>query len=666
MIEIVGSIAISIIQSILFYNREIGISMLLFLTIGNGIIFYILYKKNKIENKKALLWLIPILLLSSTYLIYANRTFYIANIIIISILEAIMLLALTGKKEGVFDLFTDTISGYKEGIKFTKEKVKEKINIQAKNNKKIDKDKIKKVCKSVLIVFAITVLIIILLSSADSIFANIFSDITDMILSKINLNFILNIENSFDVILRLIIILIIYGLSLSLIMQIQKKKQEDGKEEIEEDTKDKQELTIKLLLVVLNIVYLIFCTIQIGSLFARIDLNSETFNYSEYARSGFFQLMFVSFINLAIILKSSKYNKKMVKVLNIFLVIFTIIIVISSMYRMHMYEMEYGLTYLRIFVYIILITELIIFIGIVKYILNTKFNLMKYSFITIVSVYCIINLVNLEKIIVSKNINMNTGEEGIDYSYILHIATEDSYNILEKELNKGNIDLYEESKITNILLNILYGNKEMSWQEFNISKWNTLKNENKIQELKDKEEELERLVKIEEVTSGNSNIVYYDIIDGEEYEVRELDSVGGDAVWEINRTIDNGTRTLKMNTITVTTPSKIKFFENGLGFIEKPTSIYCGKADLLVTHDFGKTFEKVEFPEGTFSLSDPNGKKWEECYDYFYLPTKEEDGTLTVLVSGGYEGGYNGGKTRAKYISNDNGYTWKFVSEIWK
>ena len=40
------------------------------------------------------------------------------------------------------------------------------------------------------------------------------------------------------------------------------------------------------------------------------------------------------------------------------------------------------------------------------------------------------------------------------------------------------------------------------------------------------------------------------------------------------------------------------------------------------------------------------GEKWENCYDYFYLPTKDEDGTLTVLVSGGYEGGYNQGKTR--------------------
>ena len=59
------------------------------------------------------------------------------------------------------------------------------------------------------------------------------------------------------------------------------------------------------------------------------------------------------------------------------------------------------------------------------------------------------------------------------------------------------------------------------------------------------------------------------------------------------------------------------------------------------------------------------GEDWQNCYDYFYLPTQDKDGTLIVLASGGYEGGYNQGKTRAKYISNDNGYTWQFVKEIW-
>lgn len=45
--EIVGSIILSITQSILFYGKEIGISMLLFEIICNGIMYYILYEKIK-------------------------------------------------------------------------------------------------------------------------------------------------------------------------------------------------------------------------------------------------------------------------------------------------------------------------------------------------------------------------------------------------------------------------------------------------------------------------------------------------------------------------------------------------------------------------------------------------------------------------------------------
>lgn len=60
------------------------------------------------------------------------------------------------------------------------------------------------------------------------------------------------------------------------------------------------------------------------------------------------------------------------------------------------------------------------------------------------------------------------------------------------------------------------------------------------------------------------------------------------------------------------------------------------------------------------------GEEWKNCYDYFYLPTREEDGGLVVLASGGEAGGYNQGKTRAKYVSTDNGYTWKFLEEVWK
>ena len=81
--EIIGSFVLSIIQSILFYDKQIGISMLIFEAVCNGIILFVLNKKEKIENKAGLWLMVPIFLLSSTYFIFANKIFYVANIFVI-------------------------------------------------------------------------------------------------------------------------------------------------------------------------------------------------------------------------------------------------------------------------------------------------------------------------------------------------------------------------------------------------------------------------------------------------------------------------------------------------------------------------------------------------------------------------------------------------------
>lgn len=397
-------------------------------------------------------------------------------------------------------------------------------------------------------------------------------------------------------------------------------------------------------------------------------------DYATYARTGFFQLMFVSFINFAIILISNKFNsnkEKIIKVLNIFLVIFTIIIILSSMFRMYMYETEYGLTYLRTFVYIILLTELAIFVPTTIYILNEKFDFIKTAFIIILSVYCLINFANIEKIIISKNINRKNTNIPTDYDYILKIATEDSYELIEEKL-KGSQEPSEKVELTQILLHIANNKKEMKWQEFNVSRCNiNNKNINKEELRKQIEKEKNNIREAEKAKeqrkSKPENYVYSECInEDEEYIVEVIDRVMGDALCGITKITEKGTKFTAINQITVTTPSEIKFFENGLGFIEKPDNVYCAKADLLVTFDSGKTFTKINFPKGEFTLSNSGGEEWQNCYDYFYLPTKQSDGTLVVLASGGYEGGYNYGLTRAKYESKDNGHTWQFVGEIFK
>ena len=284
--EIIGSLIISISQSILFYGKEIGISMIIFILIANGIIGYILNRKNKIKNKKAFLLMIPIMLLASTYFIFSNTIFHIANFAIIILLNLLMYLIATDKKKyfmdyiySIFEIVANTVFEVKDSLEFTKNKAKKNIN----TNHKIDINSIKKIGISFLIVFAIVGVVIILLASADSLFAEIFSGIGDMLKN-------INVGNVFSLILRLVIIALIYFLCLNFILKIQEMKYKE-KQQIKEKS-DKYNFTIKLLLIALNIVYLVFCYIQVKSLFAKINLDS-TFNYAEYARSGFFQLMFV-------------------------------------------------------------------------------------------------------------------------------------------------------------------------------------------------------------------------------------------------------------------------------------------------------------------------------------------------------------------------------------
>ena len=114
--EIIGSLILSLTQSILFYGKQIGISMLIFEVVCNGIILFVLNQKEKIQNKAGLWLMVPIVLLSSTYFIFANRTFYVANIFVIFALNFIMYVILTNSKGTLTNylyktgmLFTDTV-----------------------------------------------------------------------------------------------------------------------------------------------------------------------------------------------------------------------------------------------------------------------------------------------------------------------------------------------------------------------------------------------------------------------------------------------------------------------------------------------------------------------------------------------------------------------------
>ena len=158
---------LAIIHSILFYNKELGLSVILF-TIPLLIFFiFILKTNNLIKNKYGLLLTIPIILLSLTYFIYHNSFFSLLNVLVTPILLVIMFImtinhssSLTKFLEDILEIIFGPFKFLGDFISQIEDYIFSKIKIS--NQTKI-------ILKSLIIVLPISFIILYLLSSADMI-----------------------------------------------------------------------------------------------------------------------------------------------------------------------------------------------------------------------------------------------------------------------------------------------------------------------------------------------------------------------------------------------------------------------------------------------------------------------------------------------------------------
>lgn len=106
-------------------------------------------------------------------------------------------------------------------------------------------------------------------------------------------------------------------------------------------------ITSTVLIIVLTL-YAVFCAVQFTFLFAGAGL-PEGYTYSEYARQGFFQLLFIAALNLAgfgLVLTFTP-RTKLVIALQIGLIATTGVMLTSAATRLGLYIAVYGMTWLR-------------------------------------------------------------------------------------------------------------------------------------------------------------------------------------------------------------------------------------------------------------------------------------------------------------------------------
>lgn len=456
---------------VLFFGHSLGISVILFMVPLIAFIYYFLSKNNKIKNWHGLLLSVPIIILSLHYLLFNNNTFNVLNYIVILFLLLLMYV-LTVKptynfKEILFDFAKFVYKPFIYIGEFYKEHLKKFFRgIKISDNGK-------RLIKTLLIILPIVIVVLLLLSKADPNFKNLFKIVIDFITDILKFEFI---DKLLGKIFMFIVMIFVIGTSTMYLVK------DYGKESYKvKERKNKDIYTIKVLVTVLNIIYIIFDIIQIKSLF--IHSSSSYINYASYARSGFFELMVVSLINMTIILisknyKTDKKNTKYMNIMNILMLFLTLVIIVSSFIRMHLYEVAYGYTVLRLLVDVVLITEVLLMIPTVMYIINSEFNISKAFLIIIICVYCCVNYINIDCFIANKNINRYNNGSKLDIEY-LETYTTDNIPIL--------INLYnstDDNKIKSELLDyfkvIRDTNKINSWEEFNISKYRTIKQLEKL------------------------------------------------------------------------------------------------------------------------------------------------------------------------------------------
>lgn len=439
-----------------------------------------LEKHDRVKNKKALYLSIPILLLSSTYLFFNNQFFNVVNMIVIPLLLGIMIVWSTTDMFKLRMLFGKSINLIVGSLEFIPNAVKLiRQAFKLKNKNENDKNKkIKQIGIGILCSIPLLLIILALLISADGIFASLFGQIADKIM------YLFTSDAIVSLIFRLLLIIVVMIYLVCIIYNILNKESTyNSYKSSEFKVKLKVDSTItNTILTIINIVYLVFSSVQFIYVFKylfNLQNIANDFQFANYARQGFFQLMIVSFINFAIILITNlnkvdeNANNRYTKSMNVLMAIFNIIIAISAFMRMNLYEREYGYTFLRLMVYAILATEIIMIIPTIYYIIKGKINLFKSYFIIIISMYVVVNFVNIDATIARKNVNRyinQSTQREIDFTYLKNSTGTDAipdlvrlYNNVQDEKLKRRINNYLCEEYEDL-------KEERTWQEFNISK----------------------------------------------------------------------------------------------------------------------------------------------------------------------------------------------------
>lgn len=167
---------------------------------------------------------------------------------------------------------------------------------------------------------------------------------------------------------------------------------------------------------VISLVYVIYLLSQFAYFFSAFTgklPDGSTITVASYARRGFFEMVAVAVINLAVIGVTVLFSKRnesrisrMIKGFDLFLCGFTLVIVMTSISKILLYIAEYGLTHKRLYVFVADLILVVAFAMVTVRLFKKNFPYMKVILAFSCSMITIMSLVGTDSLIANYNVEM--------------------------------------------------------------------------------------------------------------------------------------------------------------------------------------------------------------------------------------------------------------------
>ncbi len=333
------------------------------------------------------------------------------------------------------------------------------------------------VVRGLLIALPIVALLALLLSSADPIFADWLARV-------------LNIEKLPQYLFRLFYIVVIgtflVGLFLHAILPNKKEDRPDPGSPWMKPFLGWTETAV--ILGAVNLLFLSFVFIQFRYLFGGdVNISETGFTYAEYARKGFGELVAVAVISLAIYLllntvsrRETKREQRGFTILAVLLMANVLVMLVSSLQRLRLYEDAYGFSQLRTYthVFIFCLAGLIL-TAILLELINRRGHFAFALLITTLAFASALAIMNVNGFIAERNIERAIDGKELDVPHLVSLSSDAVPMLVERFSDPATPAEVKEDLGYALSCNnaLMEDPTSQPWQKFSISNslaWNLL------------------------------------------------------------------------------------------------------------------------------------------------------------------------------------------------